>query len=242
MRKILFLLLALVLSASSVMAQGNTVNESFSKAKKALREIYAGHRLSVYCAAPFVEHLNVIAPEGFDPGKFTKRAAKIEWEHAVPAENFGQAFPEWRTGLPQCEDNRGKRFKGRKCAEKMNKTYRRMQSDMHNLFPAIGSVNAARSNYRYAELPKELASSFGSCPAKIEDKRFEPPDRAKGIVARASMYMDDSYPLFRLSDQQKKLFLAWDSMYPPDEWECERNLKIMRIQGNDNPFVTRRCR
>lgn len=76
----------------------------------------------------------------------SKRSYKIEWEHSVPAENFGRAFTEWREGHPLCVDNKGKSFKGRKCAEKVNKTYRYMQSDMYNLFPAVGSVNAARSN------------------------------------------------------------------------------------------------
>lgn len=130
-------------------------------------------------------------------------------------ENFGRAFPEWRDGSPECIDNRGKAFKGRKCAEKANMTFRYMQSDMHKLFPAIGSVNTVRGNRQYSELAGDV--SFGSCPAKVDGNRFEPPDQAKGQVARAALYMDREYPQYRLSAQQKRLFEAWDRKFPPDE-------------------------
>jgi deoxyribonuclease I len=33
---------------------------------------------------------------GFVTNKYKNRAAKIDWEHVVPAENFGQTFKEWR--------------------------------------------------------------------------------------------------------------------------------------------------
>ena len=35
---------------------------------------------------------------------------------------------------------------------------------------------------------------------------------------------------------------AWDKMYPPSNWECERNKLIEQIQGNDNKFVTHQCK
>ena len=60
-------------------------------------------------------------------------------------------------------DRKGKPFKGRSCAEKVNQEYRFMQADMYNLFPAVGAVNAMRSNYNYAMLP-DMESTFGSCP------------------------------------------------------------------------------
>lgn len=102
------------------------------------------------------------------------RAGKVEWEHVVPAENFGQTFAEWREGDAQCVDNRGKAFKGRKCAEKTNKDYRYMQADLYNLYPAIGAVNALRQNYNFQMLPGEKPD-FGSCEMKIADRKAEPP-------------------------------------------------------------------
>lgn len=47
---------------------------------------------------------------------------------------------------------------------------------------------------------------------------------------------------FRLSKQQAKLMKAWNKSYPVDNWECTRNERIRRIQGNDNPFVAEACK
>lgn len=102
--------------------------------------------------------------------KYEKRAKKVEWEHVVPAENFGRTFVEWREGNHACVNSKGKAFKGRRCAEKVNTEYRHMQADMFNLYPAIGAVNALRSNYNFTMLPGE-ASDFGSCEMKIENKK-----------------------------------------------------------------------
>lgn len=55
-----------------------------------------------------------------------------------------------------CIDNRGAPFKGRKCAEKSNITFRLMQSDMYNLFPVIGAVNAEQGNKILGSFPPQL--------------------------------------------------------------------------------------
>ena len=143
-------LLLTSLGMGSASAAGNETNDSFSRAKKMLeRQVYFDHRVTLYCGAPFDEKKNIDLPDGFFTEKHQKRASKVEWEHAVPAENFGRAFEEWREGHPQCV-SKGKSFKGRACAEKVNADYRYMQADMYNLFPAIGAVNAVRSNKQYS--------------------------------------------------------------------------------------------
>lgn len=232
--------LLLAISANSAEISGNTTNDSFSKVKKMLdREVYTTYRKTIYCNADFNRDRLITLPRGFVATSHPKRAMKVEWEHAVPAENFGRAFSEWRDGHPECV-HKGKPFKGRNCAEKVNMEYRYMQADMHNLFPAIGAINAARSNFQYSELPDE-PTSFGVCNVKISGKRFEPPVHAKGQLARAALYMDAAYPKYRLSDQQKRLFSVWDEKYSPDAWECERSRRIKKLQGNGNPFIDRKC-
>ena len=116
-----------------------------------------------------------------------------------------------------------------------------MQSDLYNLYPAIGAVNALRSNYNYALLP-DVPATFGSCPMKISGNRAEPPEYTRGVIARTTLYMAESYPKYRLSNQQRQLMEAWNRMYKPDEWECLRAKRIERIQGNENHFVTDACR
>lgn len=229
-----------ILAPALVLAVGNTANDSFARAKKMLSQVYEDHRVTLYCGAQYDAQGNVTLPEGFITPKHEKRAAKIEWEHVVPAENFGRAFDEWREGSPECVDNRGKAFKGRKCAEKVNPEYRHMQADMYNLYPAIGAVNAMRSNFNFQMLPGE-ESSFGSCEMKIADRKAEPPARARGQIARTYFYMQDAYPRYKMSRQQEQLMGAWDKMYPVDQWECTRAKRIEAVQGNENRFVKEPC-
>lgn len=237
--KYIIILLSLIFASNSF-AAGNTTNDSFSHAKKMLGQVYSDHRVTLYCGATYDESGNVTLPEGFETPKHEKRADRIEWEHALPAENFGQTFAEWREGSPECVDNRGKAFKGRKCAEKVNTEYRMMQADMYNLYPAIGAVNAMRSNFNYAMLPG-VSSTFGSCDMKISGNKAEPPARSRGQIARTYFYMQKSYPRYSMSSQQEQLMKAWDRQYPVDKWECSRAKRIERIQGNENEFVKEPC-
>lgn len=214
--------------------------DDFSQAKAAMEEyVIYDNRVTLYCGAEFDADKHVAPDQGFYTEKHKARAGRVEWEHAVPVENFGRSFKAWREGSKYCEKD-GKPYRGRKCAAKTSREFRKMEADMYNLFPVIGAVNASRSNRDYAELPRAPAA-FGSCAAKIEGRRFEPPDRAKGQVARASLYMDSQYRRFRLSTQQKQLFTAWDRMFPVDRAECRRAKRIERIQKNANPFVKEPC-
>ncbi|MDD2463362.1 MAG: hypothetical protein PHI97_05145 [Desulfobulbus sp.] len=130
-------LIGLTFSLASAALAGNTTIESFSKAKKILeRQVYHDHRTTVYCGAEFDDKKNVSLPQGLVTTKHKKRSEKVEWEHIVPAENFGQTFAEWRGGDPGCIDSKGKSFKGRNCARKMNKEFRFMEADLYNLYPA----------------------------------------------------------------------------------------------------------
>ena len=220
---------------------GNETNDSFSQAKKHLREIYADHRETIYCGAKFNADNTVILPEGFVTTKHKKRSKRIEWEHVVPAENFGKVFSEWREGHPNCVDSKGKSFKGRNCAEKMNYEYRLMQADMHNLFPAIGSVNAMRSNFNFTELSADTPNTFGSCAMKIQERKVEPPHHIKGIIARTYLYMENAYPRYKISNKMKKMLQVWDKEHPVTEWECIRAKRIEKIQGNPNKIVNEEC-
>lgn len=241
MRKFLLsVLLSALLLPALALAAGNTTNDSFSSAKKMLGQVYADHRVTFYCGAEYDARGNITLPEGFTTPKHEKRADRIEWEHSLPAENFGQTFVEWRDGAPECVDNRGKEFRGRKCAEKVNPEYRLMQADMYNLFPAIGAVNAMRSNFNYQMLAG-VQPTFGSCDMKISGNKAEPPARARGQIARTYMYMQDAYSRYHMSRQQEQLMQAWDKQYPVDKWECTRAKRIEDLQGNENKFVKAPC-
>jgi deoxyribonuclease I len=76
---------------------------------------------------------------------------------------------------------------------------------------------------------------------RIEGKKAQPPESARGRIARTYLYMDHSYSRFRMSKKQKKMMVAWDKKYPVSKWECARTSKIKDIQGTDNPFVSVHC-
>ena len=111
---------------------------------------------------------------------------------------------------------------------------------MYNLFPAIGAVNAMRSNYNFVS-SLDANSDFGSCAMKIESRKAEPPVDSRGRIARTYLYMQDTYKRYKMGKPQAKLMAAWDKMYPVSEWECKRASRIEAIQGNKNRIMTLRC-
>jgi deoxyribonuclease-1 len=239
MKTIITISLLTLISTSSIAT--NQKIQSFSKAKKTLeKQVYNNHRITLYCGAAFNTKKKVSPPQGFTATKYLKRSKKIEWEHVVPAENFGRNFIEWREGHKLCVSSKGKSFKGRKCAEKVNKEYRYMQADMFNLYPTIGAVNALRSNYNFTVLPS-AKNDFGSCAMKIDNRKAEPPKMARGRIARTYLYMEESYKLYSMSKAQRKLMTAWDKMYPVNMWECTRAKKITSEQKNNNYVVMNKC-
>lgn len=215
-------------------SKGNQQVMNFSEAKRLIAEIQKKNPYTIYCHCRYEGKAIDLKSCGYLVHKDQKRAERLEWEHVVPAENFGRSFIEWRKGVPGCDK------RGRECA-RSNQDFNFMESDLYNLWPEIGELNGLRSNYNMAELSGE--GQFGECKAKIEDRKFEPMDFAKGRVARVYMYMNQAYPQADIiSDKNTKLFQAWDKMYPVDAWECERTRLIQEIQGNTNDVVLSRCR
>jgi len=102
-----------------------------------MREVFAGHEQTFYCGCAYAENTVDLQSCGYQPIKNSKRARQLEWEHVVPAEAFGQSFPEWREGHPECADLKGQPFKGRNCARKVAVLFRYMEADLYNLQPTI---------------------------------------------------------------------------------------------------------
>jgi len=236
--------LSLLTASHAAPTYKNQSIRNFDQAKKIAHEIHKENPYTTYCHCAYSGKKIDLQSCGYKVRKDAKRAARLEWEHVVPAEAFGNSFVEWREGSPACT-KRGKPFKGRKCAEK-NKEFAMMEADLYNLWPEIGELNGLRSNLSMAALggPERnpASASFGGCKAVLNDRKFEPMDSAKGIVARTYMYMDQAYPGRGIvSEKNKKLFEAWDKMFPVSNWECKRAQKIKLAQGNENPILNKYC-
>ena len=226
MKHLLILIVLILLYYFQAFSQ-NTQITSFSKSKKLLLKLYKDNPVTLYCGCTFKGNKPKLSSCGYIPKKNKNRAKRIEWEHVVPAHAFGKTFSEWRNGHPKCVRKNGTKFKGRRCAEKVNEEYRRMQADMFNLYPAIGEVNGRRSNYSMAIINGEKRE-FGKCDVEI--------------IARTYMYMDSVYKGRKIiTKKNRKLFDTWDKSDPVDEWECERARRIEKIQGNRNDVVMENC-
>ena len=232
MKTIIFLLFSMLLYAEQL--------ESFTKAKKLMREVYKPHQITFYadCKYNYMDKKNMVNRNscGYKPrnertkkGKINQRARRIEWEHVMPAENFGRHFACWRDGDSKCVNGKGKAFKGRKCCEKVSKQYRIIQADMMNLVPAIGELNADRSNFRYgADEPK--IGQYGQVPFQVDFKQrraYINPTKC-GDVARIYLYMSETYNI-PLSKQEGQLMQSWDNQDPLDKWEKERIKRIKSL-------------
>lgn len=158
--------------------------------------------------------------------KQIRRAERVEWEHIVPAWVFGHQRQCWQKG-------------GRKNCVSTDPIFSQMEADMHNLAPSIGEVNGDRSNYSFGQLPADAPYQYGLCQSRVDFKQkvFEPRNEVKGQVARVYFYMHDRYNL-SMSRQQQQLLMAWDKLYPANQWEKLRDNRIAKVMGHHNPFVT----
>lgn len=234
-------------SYSTIENKWNTTIDSFSKSKKLLENnvynLYNIKRNTFYCGCDYSSDKYVNKEScGFqDNWKYVSRSKKIEWEHVVPAEAFGNSFVEWREWHEECIDSKWETFKWRNCASKVNMEYRYMQSDMYNLVPAIGSINALRSNYSFSIISWE-DRDFWSCDMEIKDRKAEPSDNIKWDIARIYMYMHTVYPgRWIIWNKNEKLFKAWNESDPVSNEECDRYKYIKQIQWNDNPILANLC-
>lgn len=212
----------------------NTAPGSFSKAKRIAKTLFNDVPVTLYCGCSYDSKNRVnLASCNMQSASAIKRANRIEWEHMMPAENFGRHFQCWREKI--CTDKNGKTFKGRKCCQKIDSAYREVESELYNLWPAVGLVNGARSNYRFSPLPQK--SGFYGCEIEIDSKlrKVDPPLRAKGTVARANLFMAHRYKI-NLSASQRKLFEAWNKKFPADAREKRWAQAVSNIEGYQNPY------
>lgn len=232
----------------TLQVEKNIFSDSFSKAKRKLKnKVYNNivlPRNTFYCGCNYSDKKVIDAQSCWfqHSGKHISRSNKIEWEHVVPAETFGQSFVEWREGHNDCVSSKWKVFKWKKCVSKVNREYRYMQSDMYNLFPAIWSINALRSNYSFAMIPWEKRK-FWECDMEIENRKAEPREEIRGDIARVYYYMDLTYPWrWIIWGVRKKLFKVWNAEDPVSEEECMRYKAIKEVQGNENVVLSEVCK
>ena len=232
MKQVFLLFTVLVFATTSALAGAPT---SFAEAKVvAKREVFFdqadGPVGDLYCGCKWrwvgKSGGRVDAEScGYETRKQQTRAERAEWEHIVPAWQFGHQRQCWQNG-------------GRKNCVATDPVFRAMEADLYNLYPSVGEVNGDRANFNYG-MVSGVSSQYGQCTTRVDfaARTAEPRDEVKGLVARTTFYMFDRYGL-NMSRQQQQLLGAWSRQYPPTEWEIERSARIAKIVGYPNKFVT----
>lgn len=239
--------------------RGNHFSQSFYNTKRImLDKIYYDHLQTLYCNAEFNKFKQIKIPQGFklpdirnvdfkvydiSEEELQNKAIRMEWEHIVPAENFGRTFTEWSKGHANCVSNKGKHFNGRSCAVQENEEFRYMYTDMYNLYPSIGVINYLRANFNFTQFnPKDnVKNTFGSCKLKIYHNKVEPADAVKGFIARTYFYMEQTYPRYKIGEPMRGILRNWDKIYPVTDWECRRAYRIEKVQGNAHEYLKKIC-
>ena len=207
-------------------------HRTFSKAKNVLPRVYAGNEKDFYCGCPYTGKTMDLATCGYVPRKQPARAAKLEWEHVVPAWAIGHQRQCWQARVD------GKQG-GRRHCTKTDSVFQQAEGDLVNLVPSVGEVNGDRSNYGFSVWTQAPSRMYGQCETEVDFKRraIQPRVAVRGEIARIQFYMADTYAL-RLSRQDKQLFCAWARQHPVSDWERVRERRIKALQGRGNTYVS----
>ena len=229
-------LLVITFPIACAAQQKPTADISFTTAKKRAAEIYADRPITFYCGCMYKP--NTTGPGGkvdattcgYQVRQNLARGERIEWEHIIPASRFGSQRTCWQTGHLLCTSPP----KGRKCCRKqgVDDEFRRMEADLHNLVPAVGELNADRSNFQFGDIAGE-ERKYGACNLEVSTaaKTAEAPEERRGEIARAYLYMNAVWGM-AITPAEKTRFEAWHANDPPSGWEIVRDFRIEAAQGN----------
>ena len=99
-----------IVTTSFLFAGQATADQTFVQAKKMANELYRQHPVTFYCECPIIYSGKKMTPDleacGYQVRKQESRANRIEWEHIVPAWEFGHQRQCWQNGgRRNCEKN-----------------------------------------------------------------------------------------------------------------------------------------
>ncbi len=97
--KKLLALVAILLSALfTLVSSDDPAPRTFQEAKKIARELYTDEGRTFYCGCRYQGNRVDLESCGYVPRKNAQRAARIEWEHVVPAWVIGHQRQCWKNG------------------------------------------------------------------------------------------------------------------------------------------------
>ncbi len=121
------------------------------------------------------------------------------------------------------------------CFESNNESFREMEADLHNMYPVWFELVTMRNNPEFGEIEGEHWR-FDDCDYEWRSNRVEPRDIARGNIARAVLYMHDTYDL-PVDPETLATLKEWNRKDPPSKQEKYRNDRIEKLQGRRNPYI-----
>ncbi len=217
-----------------------TKPNTFFQAKSIARQLFIAYTETIYsgCSFDLLRRIDFTTCD-FEHNPNIHRDKTIEFEHMLPMSNVKPQFACWTK--PLCTNTKGKKYGGRRCCQHMSRKFNQLEAELFNLWPEIGTINRIRSNYKFTEFTKSQKQQLGKyrgLPLHVDfkHKQIEPRDEAKGIVARASLFMAKKYHI-ALSNDQLELFNRWNQQYPPNKTEIFWAKQVARIEGYNNEFI-----
>lgn len=211
---------------------------SLDEAIEAAVEIHSQHRRTFYCNCAYTPQLRIARGTcGYKTRADESLSKRVAWDRVVPNRAFGQHRSCWRE--PVCKDEAGTAFSGVRCCREVDEEFRAMELDLQNLVPAVGELQADRSDFDFGELEGETRM-YGACDFEVDRglRRAEPDEDTRGEIARAYLYMHEIYgDGLPLSPAQVAQFEAWHEEDPPNAWEVQRNRRVAAVQGVSNSFL-----
>lgn len=190
------------------------------------------------------------------------RCGKIHLLYLDDTRDLAQAYRRSRAG---CQDLWEREHVWPTSRGGFKKQGKKGYTDLHHIRPADKDLNNKHDNFGYNLGGDEVFDKSKGCANRTARARlnrdtqsFEPPDRAKGQVARMLFYMDvryesddeiapESMPDLSLKARNARVsepwighlckLLEWNRRHPPTAFEKRRNHRVMELQGNRNPFI-----
>lgn len=135
-------------------------------------------------------------------------------------------------------------------------------NDLNNIFICTSAINTYRGKLSYGMIDENdsgiiALNGYAGYIEKFEPymlnhpdfcvktkKKFLPPQRSRGAIARTCMYMADTYSEYEkiISENVLHFNLAeeWDYMYPPMRWEIMRANKLIEMGYPANKYVKKK--
>lgn len=233
----LFSLVFLIAFIAKANSFDNTENTSFilldnkeravnwDNVKEALLLLKTPEEKDLYGQCRFIKNTNDINLSSCKLA-LAKPIKNADVEHVVPASMLPAA---------SCSIDKDKR---EACSG--DPTYKEAYHNLHNLYYTQANLNRSKGDLLFCEhgLKNKQPSGFA-----VGEDCVVPPDAAKGIVARATLYMSDTYKM-ELSAPYERLMRKWDKLYPVTEEERERAAKANKMQPKVkcNSFVVLSCK